>query len=239
MGFILLTSVIAGIVGIILIYTIFSGKMYVYKLAVIFLAVLLIAFMIYIFISLSIMYFILISKSKHRFLSFIAHKILRVYFSIAQTMMKLVKLDTAKLQSSFAEINNAIVHKENVRVKNNEILLLVPHCLQWSYCTRRITTDINNCALCGKCTIKDIKLLAQKYGLMLSVATGGTLARKKVKELKPKAIIAVACERDLSSGILDVDVPVIGVVNERPNGPCFNTFVNVKDIEDAIKFLIK
>ena len=48
------------------------------------------------------------------------------------------------------------------------------------------------------------------------------MARQMVKEIRPKAIIAVACERDLTSGIQDVfPLPVIGVLNERPFGPMF------------------
>ena len=56
-----------------------------------------------------------------------------------------------------------------------------------------------------------------------------------VKELRPRAIIAVACERDLTSGIQDVfPLPVIGVLNERPYGPCFNTRVDIRKVEAAI-----
>ena len=52
------------------------------------------------------------------------------------------------------------------------------------------------------------------------------------------AIIAVACERDLTSGIQDVfPIPVIAIFNERPFGPCFNTRVDINRVEEAIKML--
>ena len=77
--------------------------------------------------------------------------------------------------------------------------------------------------------------LAHKYGCKLAVATGGTLARQMVKQARPKAIVAVACERDLTSGIQDVfPLPVLGVLNERPFGPCFNTRVDIDKLEKAI-----
>ena len=73
----------------------------------------------------------------------------------------------------------------------------------------------------------------------MSVATGGTLARQVVKTIRPKAIIAVACERDLTSGIQDVfPLPVIGVLNERPYGPCFNTRVDINKVEETIKYFL-
>ena len=50
---------------------------------------------------------------------------------------------------------------------------------------------------------------------MLKIATGGTLARKYVKDLRPDLIIAVACKRDLISGIKDAEpFLVYGVFNK-------------------------
>ena len=61
------------------------------------------------------------------------------------------------------------------------------------------------------------------------------MARQAVKNARPKAIVAVACERDLTSGIQDVfPLPVLGVLNERPNGPCFNTRADMHKVEEAI-----
>ncbi|MFN3698586.1 MAG: DUF116 domain-containing protein, partial [Dictyoglomus sp.] len=66
------------------------------------------------------------------------------------------------------------------------------------------------------------------------------IARKVVKDIRPDAIVAVACERDLSSGVVDTyPIPVIGILNERPHGPCFNTTVNLKKVEDAVECLLK
>lgn len=65
------------------------------------------------------------------------------------------------------------------------------------------------------------------------------MARNIIKRLCPKAIVAVACERDLSSGIKDIKlIPVLGIVNERPEGPCCNTRVNLAKVEEAIVYFI-
>jgi hypothetical protein len=48
----------------------------------------------------------------------------------------------------------------------------------------------------------------------------------------------VACERDLTSGIQDAyTLPVIGILNERPFGPCFNTSVDISKVAEALEFL--
>ena len=55
-------------------------------------------------------------------------------------------------------------------------------------------------------------------------------------EEKPQAIIAIACERDLISGIQEIkNVPILAVVNKRPQGPCHNTEVEMGQVQKAIK----
>ena len=56
---------------------------------------------------------------------------------------------------------------------------------------------------------------------------------------KPRCIIAVACERDLTSGIQDsYPLPVFGILNERPNGPCLDTLVPLDRLEEAIRLFL-
>ena len=156
-------------------------------------------------------------------------------FPIALSLGQLVGIDREKIRASFIAVNNQLVHNRGVHVKPEQVLILAPHCLQWSDCPHKITIDVNNCRRCGKCPIDDLHRLAGTYGVKLAVATGGTLARSFVKNYRPKAIVAVACERDLTSGIQDVkDLPVMGVLNIRPQGPCFNTLVDIKEVEKSI-----
>jgi hypothetical protein len=82
--------------------------------------------------------------------------------------------------------------------------------------------------------------LRDRYGVHLAVATGGTIARRLVVEKRPRFILAVACERDLSSGIQDTyPLPVFGLLNERPNGPCFDTLVSLPMVESALRRFIR
>ena len=118
------------------------------------------------------------------------------------------------------------------------MLLLLPHCLQSTACRNKITGGlIENCQGCGRCVIAGLLELADERDLALVVATGGTLARRVIGEVRPAAIIAVACETDLTSGIRDsYPLPVYGVLNERPNGPCRDTTVNLDRVREAIVF---
>lgn len=143
-----------------------------------------------------------------------------------------------RLQGLIIGMNNKCLELERPRAKR--ILLLLPHCLQINECDIRLTYNIHNCKRCGKCEIKDLIQIADDNNLNLFVATGGNLARKIVKDVHPEAIVAVACERDLSSGIADsFPLPVFGIPNERPYGPCFNTKVSLEKVKGAIEFFCK
>ena len=82
--------------------------------------------------------------------------------------------------------------------------------------------------------------LADEYQIKIAVATGGTLARRIIVQNRPEAIVAVACELDLTSGIQDsYPIPVIGILNDRPEGPCINTKVNIQKVRNAILDLLE
>jgi hypothetical protein len=138
-------------------------------------------------------------------------------------------------QQSIISLNNRLVRAERPKTKN--ILLLLPHCLQVDECNIRLTHNIHNCERCGRCEIKDLIGIAEDHDLNLFVATGGTIARRIVDDLRPEAIVAVACQRDLSSGLVDTyPLPILGISNERPFGPCLNTRVDLEQVKEAIKF---
>ncbi|WP_066638754.1 DUF116 domain-containing protein [Desulfolucanica intricata] len=167
------------------------------------------------------------------------HVAVNLLFPIVLTLGQIFHIDKDRIKSSFIEVNNNLVRAKHLIVNPRRLLLLVPHCLQNSDCPYKITVDINNCRRCGKCAVSDLLKLRDKYGVILGMATGGTLARKFVRQYYPEAIVAVACERDLTSGIQDVNpIPVLGVTNERPNGPCFNTNISITRVEEAIQLFI-
>jgi hypothetical protein len=154
---------------------------------------------------------------------------------------RLAGIPKESIRNSFIEINNRLLlsgHRR--RIHPERLLLLLPHCLQQADCQRRITTSIDNCRECGRCDIAALIELSRKYGIHIAVATGGTLARKIVREHRPELIVAVACERDLTSGIHDTfPLPVYGILNLRPEGPCWNTRVLVTEVEKALQTFLR
>ncbi len=124
-----------------------------------------------------------------------------------------------RLGNSFVAFSNAMVLAYQKPIKGKTIVL-IPRCLNDE--TRKAVRDI-----------------CDRAGVGVFSATGGGQARKILREERPAAVIAVACERDLVSGIKDVahKIPTLGVPNKRPEGPCKNTFIELDELREAIRAL--
>ena len=165
--------------------------------------------------------------------------VVKVLFPLMVPVGRVFGIARDTVQQSFIAVNNQLVRSNVGAVRPDRLLILLPHCIQINDCNIKITGDVHRCKGCGRCGIKDLVAISDKNGVDLSVATGGTLARRIIKEKRPKAIIAVACERDLTSGIVDsYPLPVIGILNDRPYGPCINTQVDMADVCEALEFFV-
>lgn len=161
--------------------------------------------------------------------------VIRFLFPLLILVGKFVGKNKDQVRKAFITINNQLVLAEARRVRPEKLLILLPHCIQNHECDVRITGNVENCKACGKCNIKNLVLLSQKYHVSISVATGGSVARRIVVEKKPDMILAVACERELATGIQDTyPMPVYGILNDRPFGPCYDTDVDLELVEKGM-----
>ena len=129
----------------------------------------------------------------------------------------LLGISRDRMGNSFIKVSNAIIRGAKLNRKSGPLMILLPRCLSLE-------------------TRKAVNALAERYQSLIFTVPGGELARKLIREHKPSRIIAVACERDLVSGIQDVAsvVPTYAVPNCRPEGPCKNTVVDLRLIEEAL-----
>ena len=156
--------------------------------------------------------------------------IYNIYFPLVLFAGKILRVAPDQAEKYLITLNNRLRSRDNGKVK--KILILTPSCLQNKDCKNNIVEDINNCRKCGKCKIKDLLELSEKYAVKLAVATGGRLARQVLEVTQANTVIAVACEKELASGIIDTyPAAVYAVVNQRPFGPCVNTDVCMQDVE--------
>jgi hypothetical protein len=101
------------------------------------------------------------------------------------------------------------------------LLVLIPRCL-------------------SKETLDGVLEIAARYEVPVFVATRGQLARRVIRERRPRAVVAVACERDMMTGLRDVagKLPVLGLTMQLPNGPCRDAVLDLTVLDRWVRALV-
>ncbi len=122
------------------------------------------------------------------------------------------------VENAAVKVYDALALERGRKVGKGELLLLIPRCLSRS-------------ALDG------VLAIAGKYEVPVFVATRGQLARRVIRERRPRAVVAVACERDMVSGLHDVagKIPVLGLTMTLPAGPCKDAGLDLEQLESWVK----
>ncbi|MBU8922764.1 MAG: DUF116 domain-containing protein [Bacteroidales bacterium] len=138
-------------------------------------------------------------------------------YPLAIRFASLLGISRDRLSHSFIRVSNTLIRPDR---GNGPVLAIFPRCLD-----RETRT-------------KAREICESHSDVIIHTASGGSAARKVIRDLVPRAIVAVACERDLVSGIQDIAprIPVIGIPNNRPSGPCKDTTMDIRSFLDAIEF---
>ncbi|HXQ29897.1 MAG TPA: DUF116 domain-containing protein [Gemmatimonadales bacterium] len=118
------------------------------------------------------------------------------------------------------DIYDTLAERRRMRVGKGELLVLVPRCL-------------------SKEALDGVLAVAGRYDVPVFVATRGQLARRAIRERRPRAVVAVACERDMMTGLRDVagKLPVLGLTMRLPNGPCRDATLDLDVMERWVRSL--
>ena len=120
------------------------------------------------------------------------------------------------------DVYNALAERRGRTVGKGELLVLIPRCL-------------------SKQALDGVLAIAGRYEVPVFVATRGQLARRVIRERRPRAVVAVACERDMMTGLRDVAgrLPVLGLTMRLPNGPCRDAILDLDVMERWVKGWIR
>jgi uncharacterized protein len=122
------------------------------------------------------------------------------------------------VENAAVKVYNTLALRRGRKVGQGELLVLIPRCL-------------------SKETLDGVLGIAGQYRVPVFVATRGQLARRVIRERQPRAVVAVACERDMVSGLHDVagKIPVLGLTMTLPSGPCKDATVNLGQFEEWVR----
>jgi uncharacterized protein len=144
------------------------------------------------------------------------------------------------IDKKFVSLNNLMTRLRKKKSPPEGLLLLFPHCIQNSKCKQNIKHDLSECIRCGKCKVKDLVELSEEYGISIAVASGGRIALKRVMAKEVQGVVAIACEKELRTGLMAaMPKAIYAVPNQRPYGYCVDTDVYMDDVLKAIKFFVK
>jgi hypothetical protein len=136
--------------------------------------------------------------------------------------------------------NNRLVRWRRIKVAPEEILLLLPHCLHKQSCPQNVVHSLDECKRCGGCSVGALTGIRDDFGVVACVVGGGRQALAHTRQPEIKAVVAVACEKELVQGIFAAfPKPVLGVVNVTPEGPCKNTLADPNEVIKAIQSLTR
>lgn len=143
------------------------------------------------------------------------------------------------IDSKFVSLSNLVNKLRAAKCPPNSLLILFPHCIQYSKCPQKITLDLGECRRCGKCKVKNLLELSEKYGVQIAVASGGRVALQRVKSEEIRGVVAIACEKELRIGLMAaMPKAIMAVPNLRPHGYCKDTDVTMEEVEkEILRFL--
>ncbi len=144
------------------------------------------------------------------------------------------------LDKQFVSLSNMMTKLRKKKCPPEGLLLLFPHCIQNSKCKQNIKHDLNECKRCGKCKVKDLLEISEEYGISIAIASGGRIALKRVMAEEVQGVVAIACEKELRTGLMAaMPKAIFAVPNLRPSGYCVDTDVYMDDVLKAVeRFLV-
>ena len=141
-------------------------------------------------------------------------------FPLIRIIGRILSIPSIKIEQSFLRMHNRIVRQYGESGSINNLLVLLPHCLE-----RGIREKLNQ--------------ETESYPCVVRVVGGGSQARAVVEDVNPQAILAVACEKDLVSGVVELcgEIPMIlAVPNIQSHGPCNSTEIHMQEFRTALEY---
>jgi hypothetical protein len=140
-------------------------------------------------------------------------------YPILASMTRALGLSRDRLGHAFLELTNRLALPKRHDARHG-LLVLAPRCLR---------PDL----------LHDLRGIAAAAGVEFVVVGGGEQARAVITEIDPGGVLAIACERDLVAGVLEIagGRPVLTLANRRPEGPCRNSEIDLDEAQRRLEEL--
>ncbi len=145
--------------------------------------------------------------------------------------LKLIGFRPENVDRLYIEFKNDHYREAFKSIEPKNKIVFLPQCLRTTRCKAPITEAGYKCVKCGsfrECKVYTIKAKAEKMGYKVFINPGGSMVFKIIKKFRPKAVLGVACMKELVMAAEELRIPGQGV--ELLKSGCVATDVDLEHV---------
>jgi len=160
--------------------------------------------------------------------------------SSTQFVAKKLGLREKWINYTHIEIRNKANETNYINSQFNERVIFLPHCMRnLEKCKAKYNEDGLQCLNCGACKLGELTRMGKEKGYKaVIICPGGSMVKKKIEQLKPKAILGIACfdEAQMAFDALKgTDIGVQAVLLSKAG--CINTDVDLEEFREKLDLI--
>lgn len=135
----------------------------------------------------------------------------------------------------YVELKNDFYRDAFRRIPPSKKIIFLPQCLRNPNCKAKLTKTGYKCVSCrnrNRCKVHAIKTRAEPMGYKVFITPGGSMVGKIIKRLKPRAVLGVACIKEIVMAMENIQLPGQAIQLQRDG--CVNTDVRLEDVFEII-----
>jgi uncharacterized protein len=121
-----------------------------------------------------------------------------VFYGLFKKFAEKVGVDDKIVDQIGVEVRNKVNEKIFHRIRPQDKILVLPHCLRNAECEATLESSGLVCKDCNRCVIGVLKKKGETMGYQVFIIPGSTFLQKIVEKNRFKAVLGVACYQDLN-----------------------------------------
>jgi hypothetical protein len=147
--------------------------------------------------------------------------------------LRILGIKPENIDKLYIELKNDMSREAFKKIHPKDKIIFIPQCLRKPKCKAQLTRLGYRCAACsGDCKANKIKSRGEGLGYRVFIVPGGSMVMNITKKLKPKAVLGIACVKELIAALDELKTP--GQAVELLKDGCINTDVNLEEVFDVM-----
>jgi len=162
--------------------------------------------------------------------------IISLLYEPLRRLLSFFCVDPALIDRVSVEIRNALNYPDFAATSMEERVLLLPQCIRSAECPAKLNSvDGIQCMECGKCVIAELSAVSKELGIRMFISPGGTFTGRILMHSRPKAkaVVGIACYRNLHEGMLNAKL--MGIPAQGVPLPTLGCVTSPVDYEETLK----